>query len=77
MVEVADVDDIYAFGKLVKREKARGDFESINIWDYKGVRYYIGRNYKEGESIVLDAERIKKCKFGMNKRTGKCKKRKR
>ena len=59
---VEDVDEIYSFGSYlgdVKKSKMglfTGDkYDEIEMWESKnGVIYYIGRNYKEGESIILD-----------------------
>ena len=55
---VPDIDEIYSSGKFVgKIIKNGGEFEVIEDWKYDGKVYSIGRNYKKGESILLNVSR--------------------
>jgi len=59
-LEIADIDEIYAFGKLYKNlfynDRKKIAYE---IWVYDNILYKIERNFNEGESIVEDYLDIK------------------
>ena len=58
-VVVPDVDEIYTGGDFVNSKKDEtGQFETIEVWSYEGKEFFIGRNYKEGESILLDVQEL-------------------
>jgi hypothetical protein len=69
VIEVADVDDIYAFGKCIDIEYAQNEndnFQVYETWRYRNVDYRIGRNYTENEgrtSIIVSVKKVemRKC----------------
>jgi len=68
-IEVADIDNIYAFGKCIDVEYAQNEndeFEVYETWEYDNVQYRIGRSYTEDggrSSIVVSVKKVetRKC----------------
>jgi len=58
-LNVPDIDEIYSGGfKTNDKKDDTGQFEKIEVWQYEGKEFFIGRNYKEGESILLDVQTL-------------------
>ena len=63
MLQIADIDEIYTFGKCVNVEYAQNpndEFDVYEFWNYKNLIYKIGRAYTESEgrtSIIIDVNK--------------------
>jgi len=62
-IEVADIDEIYSFGKCLTFHQLDEPGIVYERWQYNGIEYGIERKYSEGESIVVTAEDIKDANF--------------
>jgi hypothetical protein len=61
-IKIADVDDIYGFGKRISTNKHLSKKSHIDVWRYKGQIYDIAHSYDEDDgwsSIVIACKKVK------------------